>query len=108
MIPFSEKLSFLMRITDQYENYCFIPLHEKDGPDYNICVNEDSLALIVRTAEPLTLLEIHRPAMVTAFREHLLRKAEAIGHERIDREKARMELRALIQELSNSSSDRKK
>ena len=86
---------------DQYENYCFIPLHEKEVPDYNICVSEGSLALIVRTAIPLTLLKIHRPPMVTAFREHLLRKADTIGCGGIYREKVRMELRALIQELDN-------
>ena len=101
-------LENILRLMDQYENYCFIPLHEKEVPDYNICVSEGSLALIVRTAIPLTLLKIHRPPMVTAFREHLLRKAESVGCERIDREKARMELRALIQELSNSPSDKKK
>ncbi|MDY4975480.1 MAG: hypothetical protein SO147_01075 [Clostridia bacterium] len=37
--------------------------------------------------------------MVTAFREHLLCKADAIGYGGIHREKVRMKLRSLIQEL---------
>ena len=44
-------------------------------------------------------MDIRRPAMVTAFREHLLRKADAMGYGGIYREKTRMQLRALIQEL---------
>ena len=46
-------------------------------------------------------LEIRRQPMVVAFREHLLRKADTIGCGGIYREKVRMELRALIQELDN-------
>ena len=38
-------------------------------------------------------------AMVTALQEHLLQKADAVGYKGIHREKIRMELRALIQEL---------
>ena len=57
------------------------------------------MALVVRTSEPIIILDIRRPAMVTAFREHLLRKADAMGYGGICREKTRMQLRALIQEL---------
>ena len=45
------------------------------------------------------MLEMRCPEMVAACREHLLKKAEAAGYDGIYREKARMELRALIQEL---------
>ena len=37
--------------------------------------------------------------MIAALQEHLLRKADAKGYRGIEREKARMTLRALIQEL---------
>ncbi|MBP3587450.1 MAG: hypothetical protein J6J51_00325 [Clostridia bacterium] len=90
-----------LRLMEQYENYFFVPLNEKEYPDYDLFVNEGHIALIVRTAKPLMTLDVRRPPMVTAFREHLLRRAEAAGYDGIHREKARMELRGLIQELSN-------
>ena len=93
-------LKNILRLMDQYENYFFLPLQEKEWPDYNIFVNESGIALILRTAEPIIMLEIRRPLMVTAFREHLLRKADSIGYEGIHRKKIRMKIRALIQELN--------
>lgn len=92
-------LKNILRLMEQYENYCFLPMRKKDCPDYNLFVNEGGLALIVRTVEPFIMLDIRRPPMVTALREHLLRKADAVGYDGIHREKVRMELRALIQEL---------
>ena len=94
-------LSNILRLMNAYENYTFLPVYEKEYPDYDLFTNEDSLALIVRTAKPLMTLEIRRQPMVVAFREHLLRKADTIGCGGIYREKVRMELRALIQELDN-------
>ena len=96
-------LKNILRLMDQYENYHFVPLHEKEYPDYDLFVNEDNLALIVRTAKPLMTLEVRRPTMVTAFREHLLRRADTVGYDGIHREKIRMELRSLIQALNNLS-----
>ena len=95
-------LKNILRLMEQYENYHFVPLHEKKYPDYDLFVNEDNLALIVRTVNPTMTLEIRRPPMVTAFREHLLRRAEAVGYDGIHREKIRMELRSLIQALNNT------
>lgn len=92
-------LKNILQLMERYENYSFLPLRKKECPDYNLFVNEGGMALIVRTAEPILMLEIRRPPMVTAFREHLLRRADAVGYEGISREKVRMELRALIQEL---------
>ena len=92
-------LKNILRLMDRYENYFFVPLHEKEYPDYDLFVNEDNVALIVRTAKPLMTLDIRRPSMVTAFREHLLRRADTVGYDGINREKTRMELRSLIQEL---------
>lgn len=95
-------LKNILRLMEQYENYFFLPLTEKDVSDYDLFVNESGMALIVPIKPPVTVLEISRPAMVTAFREHLLRKADAAGYEGIHREKVRMKLRALIQELDTS------
>ena len=95
-------LKNILRLMEQYENYHFVPLHEKEYPDYDLFVNEDNLALIVRTAKPLMTLEVRRPTMVTAFREHLLRRADTVGYDGIHREKIRMELRSLIQALNNT------
>ena len=53
------------------------------------------MALVIRNTKPVILLDIRRPPMIIAFREHLLR----MGYEGIHREKTRMKLRALIQEL---------
>ena len=92
-------LKNILRLMDQYENYCFLPMQEKDAPDYNLFVKEGSAALIVRTSSPVITMEVLQPPMVTAFREHLLRKAEAVGYDGIQREKIRMTLRSLIQEL---------
>ena len=59
------------------------------------------MALIVRTVEPYIMLDIRRPQMIVALQEHLLRKAESKGYRGIEREKVRMTLRALIQELED-------
>ena len=92
-------LKNILRLMDTYENYTFLPIREKEYPDYDLLTNEEGIALIVHTTQPLMAIEIRRPTMVIAFREHLLRKADAIGYEGIYREKVRKELRALIQKL---------
>lgn len=94
-------LKNILQLMDKYENYFFLPLREKDDFDYNLFANESGLALVVSHHSPFRVLEISRPAMVTAFIEHLRRKADLIGFDGIHREKVRMELRALIQELEN-------
>lgn len=92
-------LKNILRLMEQYENYFFLPLDKKEFSNYNLFVNEGGKALIVRNVEPFILLEIRRPPMVTALREYLLRKADAVGYDGIHREKIRMQLRAIIQEL---------
>ena len=91
----------ILRLMDQYENYTFLPLRDKEAPIYNVFVNEANVALVFRTAAPLMMLEIQRPHMVVAFQENLLRKAERAGYDSTARRRTRMELRALIQELEN-------
>lgn len=92
-------LKHILSLMEQYDNYFFLPLEEKEPADYDLFVNEGGIALIVPAKPPLTVMEISRPVMVTAFREHLLRKADAVGYDGIHREKVRMKLRSLIQEL---------
>ena len=56
-------------------------------------------ALLIHASEPILVLDIRRPEMVLACREHLLRKAEKVEYSGIQRAKSRMELKALIREL---------
>ncbi|MGN1097492.1 MAG: hypothetical protein ACI4SS_01195, partial [Clostridia bacterium] len=100
---YSLHLKNIMRLMDRFENYFFLPLREKESMNYDLFVNESGMALIVCPRPLTTVLEISRPAMVDALREHLLRKADAVGYDGIQREKVRMELRALIQELDSPS-----
>ena len=53
-----------------------------------------------KARQPLMTLEIRRQTMVVAFQEHLLHRADALGYGTIRKEQVRMELRALIQQLS--------
>ena len=48
---------------------------------------------------PALMLEMERPEMVQACREHLLRIAEGIGYDGIQRLKTVLQIRSLIQEL---------
>lgn len=94
-------LKNILRLMDTYENYTFLPLREKELPNYNLFASEGGKALLVRTAQPIQIMEMHRAEMVVAFREHLLRKAEAVGYQGMEREKIRMELRSLIRQLQD-------
>lgn len=91
-------LQNILRLMDQYENYHFLPYQEKKQ-DYNLIVSEGCMALLIHTSEPILVLDIRRPEMVLACREHLLRKAEKVEYSGIQRAKSRMELKALIREL---------
>ena len=84
---------------DQYENYFFFPYESEPNSDYNLIVKEGGLALLVKTSEPPLMLEMHRPEMVLACREHLLRIAERTGYDGIERTKIRIQLQNLINEL---------
>ncbi|MDD5952360.1 MAG: hypothetical protein PUC32_01710 [Oscillospiraceae bacterium] len=89
----------IVRLMDQYENYCFLPLERDPWPDYNLMVNEEGLALLFRISLPPLMLELRRPELVMACREHLLRSAEQTGYEGIHRTKIRIRLIHLIEEL---------
>ena len=96
-------LENLVHLMEEYENYCFLPLSKKDVPPFYLLTAEDGLALIIRSVKPFMAMEIQRKSLVTAFQEHLFRQAEAIGYTGTRREKILMELRTLIQKLTNLS-----
>ena len=92
-------LQNILRLMDRYENYHFLPVSQKNHPDHNLIVNENGMALLIRTAMPPLMLEIHRPEMVLAFQEHLLRIADQKGYDGIRRTKIRLQLMDLIEQL---------
>ena len=94
-------LKNILRLMEKYENYCFVPLEKKECADFNLFVSEGGMALVVRTIEPFIMLDIRRPQMIVALQEHLLRRADSKSYRGIEREKTRMTLRALIQELED-------
>ena len=94
-------LKNILRLMDEYENYYFVPLPENSRRDYNLFVKEDELALLIRNCAPPMILELRRPEMMQACREHLLRMAERISFDAIQRTKTRMQINALIRELQN-------
>ena len=93
-------LKNILRLMDQYEDYHFLP-YQGAKQDYNLVVSEGGMALLIHTSDPVLVLDIRRPEMVLACREHLLRMAEKVGYGGIQRTKARMELKSLIRELQD-------
>ncbi|MDY3251289.1 MAG: hypothetical protein SOX32_13195 [Candidatus Choladocola sp.] len=92
-------LKNILRLMDEYPNYYFLPYNEKPHPEYNLIVNEDGLALMIRTHAPVIMMEFRRPEIVLALREYLLRIAEKQGYDGIHKTKIRSRLKALIEEL---------
>ena len=98
-------LQNILRLMEQYEHYYFLPYPKEIKQDYNLIVSGDNLTLLIRTSGSPLLLEIHRPEMVMACREHLMRIAERYGYDGIQQTKVRMHLNSLIQELRNHLSE---
>ena len=92
-------LENILRLMDEYENYYFIPYSGSAWEDYNLFVNMDGLALLVHTSDPILMLEIIRPEMVMACREYLLRKAERVGYDGIQKTKHYLTIKDLIRNL---------
>lgn len=92
-------LENILRLSEQYENYYFVPCQDSSLEKYNLFVNSDGLALLIRAAEPPLILEMRRPELVLACQEHLLRKAEKAGFDGIHKEKNRLTIQRLIKEL---------
>lgn len=94
-------LQNILRLMEEHEDYHFVPSSRESRHDYNLFVNSDGLALLVRNAAPPLMFEIRRPEMVQACNEHLLRMADLAGIDGIQRTKTRMQIKALIRELQN-------
>lgn len=92
-------LKNILRLMDQYENYYFVPYDGTDWENYNLIVNGDGPALLIRRHTSPLMIEMQRPGLVLACQEHLLRKAEKIGYDGISKEKSRIQIQSLIKEL---------
>lgn len=92
-------LEYILYLLEHYESYHFIPYNKIKQSGYSLIANEGDLALLFRTMPPALMLEMERPEMVQACREHLLRIAEGIGYDGIQRLKTVLQIRSLIQEL---------
>ena len=78
---------------DQHENYYVVPYHGTDFENYNLLVNSDGPALLIRTSEAPLIIEMQRPGLVLACQEHLPRKAEKIGYDGMHKERVRIQTR---------------
>lgn len=96
-------LQNILRLMDTYQNYCFVPIGMERYPGYNLIVSGDSTAVMASAGTPSVLLEMHRPEIVMACREHLLRVAGVESYDSIRREKIRSQLRGLIRELEGGN-----
>lgn len=96
-------LQNILRLMDTYENYCFVPIGMERYPGYNLIVSGNSTAVLASAGTPPVLLEMHRPEIVMACREHLLRVAGVESYDSIRREKIRSQLRGLIRELESGN-----
>lgn len=96
---YTRHLKNILRLMDKYENYHFISMPNRTRRDYSLFINSNGYALLVRNQPPALILEIRRPEMVSAFREYLIRMAEHMGYDGIQRTKTRMQINALIHEL---------
>lgn len=92
-------LKNILRLMDRYENYYFVPYDGTDWESYNLIVNGDGPALLFRIDSVPLMLEMQRPALVLACQEHLLRKAEKLGYDGIQKKRARIQILGLIRDL---------
>ncbi|MGN0683835.1 MAG: hypothetical protein ACI4JY_09180, partial [Oscillospiraceae bacterium] len=97
-------LKNILRLMDTYEKYSFIPITPESYPGYNLLVNEGGMALLAhgQTATPL-ILEFHRPEMVIACKEHLMRIVDREGGVENSRSRVKKQLNALIRELNKEA-----
>lgn len=92
-------LKNIIRLMKQYDNYFFVPFEDNDWINYNLIVNSEGLALLIRTSTPPLMIEMQRPELVMACYEHLMRKAEKIGYMGIHKQKNLIQIQNLIKEL---------
>lgn len=95
-------LNHILYLLEHYENYHFVPYEQGKQSSYNLFANEGGSALMFRSTPPALMLEMERPEMVQACREHLLRIAERIGYDGIQRLKTVLQIKSLIHELQQN------
>lgn len=93
-------LKNILRLMDTYKEYSFIPVAPEFCRDRNLLVNDGGMALMsdARAHAPM-IVESHRPEIVMACREHLMRIADKEGGAEGCRERVKSRLCALIGEL---------
>lgn len=98
-------LENILRLMNAYEGYTFIPVSPESYPCYNLLVNDGGMALLAR-GEAITplIMELRRPEIVMACKEHLMRVIDKNGGITGSREGIKSQLSALIQELRDTQS----
>lgn len=92
-------LKNILSILEKNENYHFIPVNAQILKDGMLLVKNEQRALLMRTTDPFTALEISQPHIVQLCQEHLYRIAEYAGYSGVMREKTVLKLKELIKEL---------
>lgn len=95
-------LKNVLEIMDSHPDYFFVPIEY--NPEDNVCiiVNEDSEALLIRTALPSMVFDFNHPQLVQNFQEYLYRIANEIGYSDISRRKIRAQIKELINALEKA------
>lgn len=97
-------LKNILRLMDTYKGYSFIPIAPESYQGYNLLVNDSGTALLShgQTHAPM-IMEFHRPEVVMACKEHLMRIVDREGGTEGSRKRVKAELTALISELQKIS-----
>ncbi len=97
-------LKNILRLMDTYEGYTFIPVTHETHPGCDLLVNDRGMALLIHGDPPVPLmLEFHRPEIVVACKEHLMRIVDKEGGMESSRARSRAQLNSLIHELRKTS-----
>lgn len=101
-ITYALHLRNIVEIMDTYPDYFFVPIDY--NPDDNLCiiVNEDTEALLIRTALPCMVFDFSHPQLVRNFQEYLYHIANDAGYADINRKKIRAQLIELIDILEKA------
>ena len=97
-------LKNILRLMDTYKNYTFIPLPHDSYQSHNLMVNDGGMALLSHGQKhsPM-IMEFHRPEIVLACKEHLMRVVDKEGGLERLRSKTKTQLKSLISELKKAS-----
>lgn len=93
-------LKNILRLLEQYDNFYFVPAGRNRSEGFDLFVNSEGPAMLIRPSSSPVMLEMQRPELVLACHEYLLHKAESVGYSGIHRETSRMMIQKLIKDLS--------